>query len=316
MHLTTMRRYDNTRRNRDSSPILMYLFFQLYQQFSAMPVKPPVTIFLLGVNIWVHLFPTYLPFFIGEVGDIQRNCLHPAKIMASFHQCLIGTKSIFSSVTKRSCDGFPLNRLLLSGVIHVNDMHLYYNMLSLSWKGVNLERTLGSYSFVLLVSYALFSSHLIAVFLSYILYEIDIMTSSYNTCAVGFSAVLFCLKYVWNQNSDDYSQIYGLILPTKHIAWAECIIISILTPNVSFIGHLSGILAGVLYAHTPRLYSEARRRYTYMVGRLGEAQPGYVGAHGGQWVPQGDGNYYLQEDVRRRRVDRLDGRPRPREAVL
>ena len=276
------------------------------------------------MNIYVHMFPTYVSFFPGEVGDIQRNCLHPAKIISGFHRCFIGTNTgFFRNNLTRSCNDFPLNRLLLSGIIHGDDMHLYYNMLSLSWKGVNLERTLGSQVFALLVLYALVASHTIAVLLSYILYELDISRSSYNTCAVGFSAVLFCLKYIWNQRSDDYSQVYGLILPTKYIAWAECVIISILTPNASFIGHLSGILAGVLYVHSPLLLAAARRRYTYMVGQLGGRRPRQQQQQQQQqqrvdpWVYDG-GVYYHEEDIRRRRVDRFEDRRQQqhREAVL
>jgi hypothetical protein len=126
-------------------------------------------------------------------------------------------------------------------------MHLYYNMLSLAWKGINLEREMGSTRFAFLFVYSLLFSHFLAVFLSYIMFILDIETSSYNTCAVGISASLFCLKYIWNQSSSSLTNIYGLSIPLKYAAWVECIIISIITPNASFVGHLSGILAGVVY---------------------------------------------------------------------
>src|SRR5689334_12289551 len=39
----------------------------------------------------------------------------------------------------------------------------------------------------------------------------------------------------------------GMIpVPSRHVYWAELLLISIISPNASFLGHLSGILAGLL----------------------------------------------------------------------
>ncbi len=45
--------------------------------------------------------------------------------------------------------------------------------------------------------------------------------------------------------------INGLPIASKYIAWIELIVFHILTPDASFLGHLAGILAGVLYTSTP-----------------------------------------------------------------
>lgn len=37
-----------------------------------------------------------------------------------------------------------LQRLLLSALVHGDDRHLYYNMTSLLWKGINLEASMGT----------------------------------------------------------------------------------------------------------------------------------------------------------------------------
>jgi rhomboid domain-containing protein 1 len=37
-----------------------------------------------------------------------------------------------------------LQRLLLSALVHGDDRHLYYNMTSLLWKGINLEGSMGT----------------------------------------------------------------------------------------------------------------------------------------------------------------------------
>lgn len=142
-------------------------------------------------------------------------------------------------------------------------------MLSLSYKGISLERSMGSTRFALLVVYSLLMSHSIAVILAAVLHSQHLAWSGYNQCAVGFSAVLFCMKYIWNQRSSEATCIYGFSIPTKYAAWAECVLISLLTPNVSFIGHLSGILAGVIFIHVPRIIRTTRVG-TYFRGMVGE----------------------------------------------
>ena len=46
----------------------------------------------------------------------------------------------------------PLTRLLFSGLLHGDDMHLYYNMVSLLWKGAQLERSMGTKKLVVRLS--------------------------------------------------------------------------------------------------------------------------------------------------------------------
>jgi rhomboid domain-containing protein 1 len=57
---------------------------------------------------------------------------------------------------------------------------------------------------------------------------------------VGFSAVLFALKYVLNATSPGSSVVGGIAVPTRWAAWVELVLISLVTPNASFLGHLCG----------------------------------------------------------------------------
>lgn len=38
-----------------------------------------------------------------------------------------------------------------------------------------------------------------------------------------------------------------MLIPLQYVTWAELIYIQLLTPNASFLGHLAGILAGMLH---------------------------------------------------------------------
>lgn len=72
-------------------------------------------------------------------------------------------------------------------------------------------------------------------------------------CAVGFSGVIFALKVLHSHYfpvADSY--IFGLFpIPSQYACWAELGLIQLLVPNASFIGHLSGILVGLLYIKGP-----------------------------------------------------------------
>jgi rhomboid domain-containing protein 1 len=178
----------SARQRKNASPVLVALLYQLYQQTTQLPVKPPVTLFLIATMIYIHFSPLYAPDLdmihrslshYVEIGDIRENCLAPEKVVRLF--TFTGSLS--------------MNRIIYSAFIHADDIHLYYNMLSFLWKGANLEVGMGSIEFSGLLLYSLLSSHVIMILLSYLLHEQGLGAySGYQTCAVGFSAVLFALK--------------------------------------------------------------------------------------------------------------------------
>ena len=282
--------------NPTQNPLLIMLLMQIYQELSRLEIKPIVTIALLVLNIGTYMFP-YQEILGIYIYDVGRNSLNPRKIVNSFlygveENVLVrdGLNQMgrwFASLFPDNPLRFPgqqasgslltvsYNRLLLSSVIHNDDMHLYYNMLSLLFKGINLERHMGSEEFLFLVVFSLVISHTLHVIISYSLFEIIGLSSAdakYDTNSIGFSAVLFSLKFVWNHfDLCELSNIWGINVLTKYAAWAELLVISIVSPNTSFLGHFSGILAGVLYIHVARpllLYSgrqfsqQTRRGYT------------------------------------------------------
>lgn len=77
----------------------------------------------------------------------------------------------------------------------------------------------------------------------------------YSEYSAGFSGVLFAMKVVLNSQSESLTNVYGLVIPARHAAWAELILIQMFVPGVSFLGHLGGILAGILYLKLKRAYS-------------------------------------------------------------
>ncbi|XP_052432265.1 rhomboid-related protein 4 isoform X1 [Carassius gibelio] len=206
-------------RHRGSNLGLLLLASQVFQL--GIDNIPPVTLATLGLNVYLFLFP-FKP--------LLQTCLSVRE--AYWHR--------------------DWSRLLLSPFHHADDMHLYFNMASLLWKGIKLERKLGGPWFAYLLS--VFSA---LTGLVYLLLEMGLthMTedSSYSLqCAVGFSGVLFGLKVVNNHyHPGGTTYIMGLPVASRYACWVELVLIHIMNPGTSFVGHLAGILVGLLYTTGP-----------------------------------------------------------------
>ena len=147
---------------------------------------------------------------------------------------------------------WDFKRLWLSAFYHVDETHLVYNMVSLMWKGAQLETTMGSQKFAGMIAVLLGLSHGLVVATSSLLtFLSDSPETFYSECSVGFSGVLFALKVVLNYNSPSHTNVYGILVPSRYAAWVELLVIQMFVPGTSFLGHLCGILAGLIYMNAP-----------------------------------------------------------------
>ncbi|XP_075717599.1 rhomboid-related protein 4 isoform X1 [Rhinoderma darwinii] len=207
------------RRQRGVNTGLLLLFAQIYQ-FGLNNI-PPVTLATLGLNVYL---------FLNPMKHLHSVCI---SVHEGYHRG-------------------DWQRLLLSPFHHADDWHLYFNMVSLLWKGTKLEQRLGSVLFALII--AVFSQLIGVVYVLLELFLAETMDDpSYRMqCAVGFSGVLFALKVLNNLYYPGGStNVFGFQVPNKYACWAELVAIHILSPGTSFIGHLSGILVGLLYTYGP-----------------------------------------------------------------
>ncbi|GAA6087272.1 rhomboid-related protein 4 isoform X1 [Tachysurus ichikawai] len=182
---------------------------------------PPATLVTLGLNVYLFLFP---------VKPIMQTCVSIQQVFwrGDWH------------------------RLLLSPFHHVDDWHLYFNMVSFLWKGVKLERRLGTAWFAYILSVFSLLTGLVYLLLEAGLTELMDDWSFSMQCAVGFSGVLFGLKVVNNYyNPGGVQYIIGFPVSKRYACWVELVLIHILNPGTSFVGHLSGILVGLLYTTGP-----------------------------------------------------------------
>ncbi|XP_041353088.1 rhomboid-related protein 4-like [Gigantopelta aegis] len=144
-------------------------------------------------------------------------------------------------------------RLFLSPFYHADDMHLYFNMVSLLWKGMMLEKMFRSTYFAFLVAVFTVATGMVYVILSMLMDGLMDDHRYSTSCAIGFSGVLFAMKVLTTHYTPSgLHYAFGFIpVPSRWIYWVELILISMVYPNASFIGHLSGILVGLLYVHGP-----------------------------------------------------------------
>ncbi|RNA04883.1 rhomboid-related 4 [Brachionus plicatilis] len=187
---------------------------------------PPVTLAVIAINICI-----YLELFEFNFPTLGSVCL-------SFNFILYNRE---------------WKRILLSPFFHGDDWHLYYNMISFSIKGRSMEQKYGSFYFAILLSVFSVSTGLIYLAIEYLSYKILETNYALDSCAIGFSGVIFALKVLTTHDLPS-GTIYGfdgIQVPSKYAYWFELIIISLLTPNVSFAGHLAGIVVGLLYINGP-----------------------------------------------------------------
>lgn len=203
------------------------VLYQLLFQIASQPHKPPITLFIILLNLTIHAIPRLEPLSpphlrpylttLRHLTTPNAACLHPSTLQFGAYQ-----------------------RLLTAPIVHLSDAHVIYNVASFYHKARLLEPYLGPTQFLLIIVYLALTSSLIYISIA------SFITPS-PACVAGFSAVIFGLKPVLNAIpglSSRASTIMGVQIPGASTPWVELVLASLVMPNVSFVGHLSGILAG------------------------------------------------------------------------
>ncbi|XP_054454273.1 rhomboid-related protein 4 [Anoplopoma fimbria] len=206
-------------RHRGSHLGLILLASQVFQM--GVDNIPPVTLAVLGLNVYLYLFPA-----------------------APLMQACVSVQQAYWFKDWR--------RLLLSPLHHADDWHLYFNMLSFLWKGTKLERRLGGPWFLYLLSVFSLLTGVVYLVLEAMLTEFTQDQSYSMACAVGFSGVLFALKVLSNHyHPGGVTYVMGFPVSNSYVSWVELVLIHVTSPGTSFVGHLAGILVGLLYTAGP-----------------------------------------------------------------
>jgi membrane associated rhomboid family serine protease len=182
---------------------------------------PPATLAILGLNISVYLiFQLFLDI------DIHQYTLLPS----------IAFKEPY--------------RLVTSTVLHGSLMHIGMNMMSTLGLCAALEASMGTTSLLLTTMGSIVvtpSIHVGIAFVAHFLFGYNNNNNDWwQQHSLGFSGVLFHLSVLEAASSTNQSRsLFGMISVPSHLyPWALLILLQMFIPHLSFLGHLSGILAG------------------------------------------------------------------------
>ena len=143
--------------------------------------------------------------------------------------------------------GGEVHRVFTYAWFHGSVIHLAFNMMAFVPMATSLERLLGTVQF----------THVIALF--------TLLTSCYHVClavvagtlghpsmhacAIGFSGVIFGVIVVdTHLSAVPHRNVFGFfVVPSQWYPLALLLFLQVLMPQVSFLGHLSGLLAGLTY---------------------------------------------------------------------
>ncbi|CAM9648117.1 unnamed protein product [Chrysoparadoxa australica] len=141
-------------------------------------------------------------------------------------------------------------RLITGAVTHGGILHIGFNMMSTAAIGGGLETTLGTLGLAFVVGWSIVLCGLVYVFTMWALTMYTNDPSYLNQHAVGFSGVIFTLALLESHSSPRPTRaVFGLInVPTKVYPWVLLGVLQVMMPQVSFVGHLSGIFVGLLHA--------------------------------------------------------------------
>lgn len=142
-------------------------------------------------------------------------------------------------------------RFITSSLFHGSIMHIGMNMMSTMAIGSSLEKRIGTLSMAITIIWGIQLTSSIYVFISWLLYT----TLGYEHLmlqhSVGFSGVIFQLAVLEaNLNPNRTRSVFGFVnVSSKMYPWALLIILQFIMPQISFLGHLSGILIGTMQFH-------------------------------------------------------------------
>ena len=132
--------------------------------------------------------------------------------------------------------------------IYASPTNLLIHHLNTLQMGSSLEMQFGSIPFLILTSWAVVVIGLTYVGISYILWSITDDFSHMQTSGVGYSGVLFmyAILEAYHTRIENQSFFGVCTVPARIYPFVLMFAIQFIMPGISFLGHLSGVLVGLL----------------------------------------------------------------------
>lgn len=163
--------------------------------------------------------------------------------------------SLFAISASAVVDAGQAWRLVTSAFVHGGLLHLAMNSATLLALGGGLEPSLGSAAFAWALALLTPLTGVLYVGLAAVAAALPAALpgcgpAAWHAPAVGFSGVLFALAVDEAALSPaPRRSVFGLFsVPTALYPWVLMALLSLVLPNISFMGHLAGLLAGCAHS--------------------------------------------------------------------
>lgn len=145
-------------------------------------------------------------------------------------------------------------RMITHNFFHANFVHILFNLIFFYFVGRSLEKKIGSFLtfFYICESVVLIWFYYIGILkmLKYVVIE-SLKMTEYNYdfyCSIGFSGILFSLYYLFcsfKNVKESVMLLFNFIpIKAKYTPYCYLILMQMMNPKSSFLGHLCGILTG------------------------------------------------------------------------
>lgn len=147
-------------------------------------------------------------------------------------------------------------RLVTPIFLHLNPLHLAFNMLMLLSLGGAVESAAGKWKYLLLVLVLAVSSNVAEYYMSFSLAQQPWFSLVPSPFFGGMSGVLYGLfGFAWMKSR--YEPEYGLRMSSQNVTimlvWLVVCLVGAVGP-VANVAHIAGMLAGMLLGYAPRLW--------------------------------------------------------------
>jgi membrane associated rhomboid family serine protease len=142
-------------------------------------------------------------------------------------------------------------RIITSTLFHANLMHIGMNMMSTSAISSLLEKRLGTLRHLFSTLWAILLTSFLYIAISLAGYHLLGYTNLMNQHSVGFSGIIFHMSVLeCNMSPTQARSLFGVAsVPAYLYPWALLVLLQFIMPNLSFLGHLVGIMTGTLQHH-------------------------------------------------------------------
>jgi membrane associated rhomboid family serine protease len=156
---------------------------------------------------------------------------------------ILNSRNVQVTSVATSSDGILVDRqywrIITATFSHYSILHIIANVSS-SWACRRLEMVHGASQFLVYVTVLMLSSNILDA-----LIRRWFLPQTTQTLAVGYSGVVCGLMAIFSAESSGV-EIFGVRIPWSIMPFINIVLISLLIPQASFIGHLAGVIMGFL----------------------------------------------------------------------